>query len=269
MKTIIVAAAAAWLSTGALAHDMFLKPSAYRLAPGQSTVIDLFTGTFEKSENPVVRARMAATPVSVAGRVSLIDAAHWSDDAVASHLRFTATTAGTHAIGLSTRQSRISLSATDFDDYLRHDGIEDVLAERQRGPRSGADVVERYAKHVRTVVQVGDVLTDDAARPLGFPTELLLLDNPATLGVGTTLTFRALLHGRPLPGQLVYARAAGGAAPAADPAMLKIRTAADGTGSLRIDRPGPWYLTFIHMTKSAEPGIDYESNWSTVTFEVR
>ncbi len=266
MKTMIAAALAALLATGAMAHDMFLKPAAHRIAPGQSIIIDLFTGTFEKSENPVIRARMAATLAAVGGRIAPLDASLWHDDAVSSHLRFTPATSGTYAIGLSTRPSSISLSAADFDDYLRHDGIADVLADRLRAP-SAQPVVERYAKHVRTIVQVGDMLTDDAARPLGFPTELLLLDNPATLKAGATLSFRALLRGQPLAGQLVYARAAGGAA--AGTAMLKIRTGSDGTGTLQIDRPGTWYLTFIHMVKSAEPGIDYESNWSTLTFEVR
>jgi uncharacterized GH25 family protein len=266
MKTTIVAALSALLASGAMAHDMFLKPVAHRTVAGQPIVIDLFTGTFEKSENPVIRARMAATLASVSGRTAALDQAQWSDDAVASHLRFTPSMPGTHAFGLSTRPSSIALSATQFDDYLRHDGIEDVLAARQRAPNT-KPVVERYAKHVRTIVQVGDVLTDDASRPLGFPTELLLLENPAAIKVGGALRFRALLRGQPLPGQLVYARPAG--SKGAPPPQTKIRTGSDGTGSLQIDRHGAWYLTFIHMEKSEETGIDYVSNWSTLTFEIR
>ena len=271
MKKTLIALALATAAAGAAAHETFLKPTSFYVAPNSAVVVDLLNGTFDKSENPVPRARMADTSVMTGGKVTKPDAAQWSDTATTSHLRLTTGAPGTYAIGLSSKPKLITLSAADFDAYLRHDGIADVLAARTREGAAKTEVTERYSKHVRAVVQVGGTLTDDAAKPLGYPAEILLLDNPATLKPGGTLRFRALLRGEPLGGQLVYASSEGfhGHDAAAHASKLKMRTAADGTGSLTVDRSGKWYLTFINMRKVSEPGIQYESNWSTVTFAVR
>ena len=88
----------------------------------------------------------------------------------------------------------------------------------------------------------------------------------------TTLRFRAVRDGKLLANQLVYGRSEdlhGHDAGGGHLNTLKIRTAADGTGTLRIDGNGKWYLSLIDMRKAAEPGFDYESNWATVTFQVR
>lgn len=272
MKKFVLAVCLATATGSAAAHEMFLKPKSFYVLPNTVVLVDLLTGTFEKSENPVTRDRMADTSVMVDGKISKPKPEQWSDDAKASHLRFDAAGPGTYAVGLSSKPSVIKLAAKDFDDYLRHDGIEDVLAERTRASASNASVVERYSKHVRAVVQVGARLTEDAARPIGYPVEILLLDNPATLKAGATLKFKVLRQGKPLANQLVYGSSEdfhGHDASGGHVNKLKMRTAADGTGTLRIDGDGKWYLTLIDMRKATEPGIDYESNWATVTFEVR
>ena len=36
-----------------------------------------------------------------------------------------------------------------------------------------------------------------------------------------------------------------------------------------IDKPGRWYVKFIHMVRVNAADADYESKWATVTFELR
>ena len=46
----------------------------------------------------------------------------------------------------------------------------------------------------------------------------------------------------------------------------------DDAGEVRfaIDRPGRWYVKFIHMVAMGEESeFDYESKWATLTFEAR
>lgn len=272
MKKLLLATVLATCAAAAGAHDMFLKPTSFYVAPDSPIVVDLLTGTFDKSENPVTRDRMADTSVLAGGKLTKPGPAQWSDSAKASHLKLTTGAPGTYAIGLSSKPSVIKLSAADFENYLRHDGIEDIIADRAREGAPTTEVAERYSKHVRAVLQVGSTLTDDASKPLGYPAEILLLDNPATLKPGSRLRFRALFRGKPLGGQLVYGSSEdfhGHDANGGHITKLKMRTAADGGGTLKIDRTGKWYLTFINMHKVNEPGVTYESNWATVTFEVR
>lgn len=273
-KPIIAAVAVSLAASAATAHEMFLKPTSFYVAPNASVPVDLVTGTFDESLNPVENSRMADVSVSTGGRVTRPAASLWTHDKTSSHLALKVGAAGTYAIGLSTRPNVISMSSADFDTYLRHDGIEDMIAARAgAGAGAGpATIRERYSKHVRAVVQVGTKLTDDAARPFGYPAEILLTTNPATLKAGDTLNFRVLHKGKPLANQLVYGSYQGYHGHddgGGHMNKIKLRTAADGTGSVRIERAGKWYLTLNAMRKVNEPGVDYESNWATVTFEVR
>lgn len=253
------------------AHEMFLKPSSFYLAPGAKTVIALFNGTFDKSENPIFRERMRSVAVIANGKVTHPAASQWRDDKVTSYLDLTVGAPGTYAVGVSTNPKVLELPADEFEDYLRHDGIEDVLKARQAEKPPRTPVKERYSKHVRTILQVGPTLTNDYSRPFGFPAEVLLLKNPAALKVGDTLTFRALIRGKPMAGQLVYAsfegfhghNAQGGHINA-----VKLRTDAAGDGAFKITRAGKWYITLINMQKTTGDAM-YESNWSTVTFQIR
>jgi len=250
-------------ASAAGAHEMFLKPASYYVASNARTVVALFNGTYDKSENPITRDRMKTVAVAAGGKVTPPATSQWRDDKVTSYLDLTVGDPGTYVVAVSTASRIIELSADNFEEYLRHDGIEDTLKAREaeKGPR--ASVKERYSKHVKTILQVGDALTDDYARPLGLPAEIVLAQNPAAVKVGDTLGFRALLKGKPMVGQLVYAGVDGG-----PPKAVKLRTGADGEGRFKITQPGKWYVTLINMEK-ATGEAHYESNWSTLTFEVR
>lgn len=261
------------LATGlaASAHEMFLKPQSFYLAPNTNTAVALYNGTFDKSENPITRSRMADVSVMSGGKVTHPGLGLWRDDKVTSYLGVALKGPGTYVVGVSTAPKMIELSADAFEEYLRHDGIEDVLKARQgaKGPRTA--VRERYSKHVRTILQVGPTQTDDYRRPLGYPVEILLQTNPAALKVGDTLSFKTLRKGQPMTGQLVYASYEGFHGHSPDGGHInavRLRTDAAGMGSFKITRPGKWYVTLINMQK-ATGDADYESNWSTVTFEVR
>lgn len=179
----------------AAAHEMFLKPTDYRLQPNSKTAVALFNGTYDKSENTITRDRMKTVAVASGGKLTNPPSSQWRDDAATSYLDLTVGEAGTYVVGVSTAPRIIELSADNFEEYLRHDGIEDTLKAREaeKGPRT--PVKERYSKHVKTVVQVGEAQTDDYAKPLGLPAEILLATNPASVKVGDTLGFRALLKG--------------------------------------------------------------------------
>ncbi|UTP38223.1 DUF4198 domain-containing protein [Phenylobacterium sp. LH3H17] len=261
--------ALALTSLAAGAHEMFLKPTNFHVAPNTRTEIALFNGTFDKSENPISRDRMRTVEVIAGGQVTRPSASQWRDDKVTSYLDLTLGEAGTYAVGVSTAPKIIELSADAFEDYLRHDGVEDVLKARQVETAPRTAVRERYSKHVKTILQVGSTQTDDYSTPFGLPAEILLLQNPAAVKVGDTIGFRALLRGQPMSGQLAYASFGGfQGADAQSGRAVKLRTDVDGRGSFKVTRAGVWYITLINMQKATGEAT-YESNWATLTFEIR
>ncbi|MGD8699970.1 MAG: DUF4198 domain-containing protein [Gemmatimonadales bacterium] len=251
------------------AHDLFIKLESYFLAPHATVTIPILNGSFVLSENAITRDRVIDIAlVSAAGRMA-IDTTAWAGDTAYSDTTFLTIKTGdpgTYVVGASTEPRDLGLAAADFNDYLEHDGIPDVLEARRRSGELDKDVRERYAKHVKAVLQVGD-LRDDAYRvELGYPAEVVALVNPYSLAVGDEYSFLCLVDGEPVANQLVIL---GGERGGELVEEVRKRTDDAGTITFVIDSPGKWYVEFIHMAPSEEPDIDYESKWATVAFEVR
>ena len=262
----------------ALAHDLFLKLDSWFLEPDAPASVDLFNGTFERSDNVITRDRMV--DVSIVGPAPE-DVVHppeerWSDVEQRTRLAFRTGAAGTYTLGVSTAPREIELTAEAFDRYLAHDGVVDVRAERQaaeqRSPGStDRPVKERYSKHVKAVVQVGQTWSAGGEVALGYPIEIVPQANPYGQTVGGSLAVQVLRNGKPLGNQPIYAShgdhhehdADGNHLPA-----FSSRTNSNGVAVIPLTEAGPWYVRLIHMVPCPEEGIDYESNWATLTFEV-
>jgi len=141
-----------------------------------------------------------------------------------------------------------------------------VLDARTRAGELDRAVRERYQKHVKAILQVGDRRSDAFGTILGYPAELVPLSNPYAAKVGDTLAFRALVDGKPVVDQLVIA---GGEQD--NQAREEVRARSDSTGVTRfaVSAAGKWYVKFIHMVPVSGDSVNYESKWATLTFQVR
>ncbi|MEO1486148.1 MAG: DUF4198 domain-containing protein [Bacteroidota bacterium] len=187
-------------------HDLYLKMESYLLQPNQKATLNLYNGTFEKSENIITRDRMLDASFVALGKRIAIQPNAWQDqDSTITQLSFNTGEAGTYVVGVSTKARNIELTADKFNDYLKHDGVLDMLKAREKNNVLDHDAVESYQKHVKAIYQVGDVKTDDWKTVLGYPIEFVPETNPYEKYSGETLTVKLLLDGKPLPNQLVYA----------------------------------------------------------------
>lgn len=257
---------AAFAATG-FAHDMFLKLESYFLAPESAVTVPLLNGTFDTSENAIARPRFAdIAMIGPAGRVSFdTTVVTGRNDSTLLALRTGA--AGTYVIGVSTRPNIIAMTGEQFHEYLQEEGLDHVIAARRQAGTAQDSVRERYAKHVKAIVQVGETRTGSFATPLGYAAELVPLDNPYTWKRGGALRFRAVVDGAPVPDQAVIS----GGRSAADSAIPRraLRTDAGGIVTLVPSGPGLWYLTFIHIGTVSAPDRNYQSEWATITFQLR
>jgi len=249
------------------AHDMFLRPTRYFVAENAEVVVQVLNGTFSKSENSITRDRVLdVSVVSPSGRARM-DTSAWTIAGDTSTFTVRTGAAGTYVLGASTRPRMITLEGKAFNGYLKSDGIPDVLAARRRSGELEKPARERYAKHVKAMVQVGDARAGDFGAQLGYPAELVPMENPYTLRVGGTLRVRTLVDGQPAANQYVLY---GGRTPnGARIQQRGIRSDAQGVARIPIKR-GVWFVKFINMTRLAgDAEADYESKWATLTYEVR
>ena len=165
----------------------------------------------------------------------------WRDEGKTTVMDIKTGGPGTYLAGVSTKPREIDLKAAEFNDYLRHDGIPDTLAERTKLNELEKDVRERYSKHVRAIFQVGDKLSDDYKRQLNYPAEIIPQQNPYALKVGDTITLLCTVEGRPVPHQFVMAgwESHDGKMHLLD--QLEVRTDANGFARVKLAGAGKWY----------------------------
>jgi hypothetical protein len=253
-------------ATVLLAHDLFLKLETYFVPPETAVRVAVLNGTFASSEGAVSPDRLRdLSIIGPNGRRSIPHDA-WQRVGDTAWLTVRTGSPGTYVVGASLTPRELSLSAADFNSYLKEDGIPDLLEARTRRGELDRAVRERYQKHVKAIFQVGEPRTDAFATPLGYPAELVPLANPYALHVADTIAFRSLVDGRRVAQQLVIA---GGEHHGQAMKEVSARSDADGVVRFALGRAGKWYVKFIHMAAASRDSVDYESKWATLTFEVR
>lgn len=252
---------------GAQAHDLFLRLDSYVLQPNSKAIVRVLNGTFQKSDGAVARERLAHLSLHGSGlKASNVDSMVWRVEDKTSVMEIQTGGPGTYLVGISTRPREIALKAADFNDYLEHDGIPDILAARKKNNELGKDVRERYSKHVRAVFQVGDKLSNDYKKPLDYPVEIIPQQNPYSLKVGQTISVLCVLEGRPLEKQFVIA---GWESKDGKLHSVNARTDGKGIARFKLANPGKWFVKMIHMEPISGPGLNYDSKWATLTFEIK
>ena len=272
MKHLMIFVSVVLSAVGVSGHDMFLVLPDHDFPEGSPITVALYNGTFDKSENTIDRERMIDVRViDGKNQGTHPSTSQWREEGTVTYLDFQSGSPGTYVVGVSTSPRMIELTAEEFNEYLEHDGVLDVLEARRRDETADRGANERYAKHVKTILQVGETTTDSFAHRLGYPIEIVPLANPGALGAGQTLEVLVLAEGEPVAGQLVYASFEGFHThdeTGSHREAVKTRTDDSGVARVELTRPGRWYIRLIRMLPVDEEGVDYESNWATLTFEV-
>ena len=263
----VAVTAVIFLTVSVLAHDLFLKMETYFLKPNSKAVVRVLNGTFQKSEAAVARDRVQNLRLlGPDSRDTLQKSLGWRAEGNVTLLELTTGGPGTYLVGVSTKPREIALKAADFNSYLEHDGLPDILEDRRKTGELGKDVRERYSKHVRAVFQVGELRTADYEKSMNFPAEIIPQQNPYSLKSGDTLLVKCTLNGRPLIDQVVIA---GWESSDGKIDEVNTRTNVSGVASVKLSGAGKWYVKMIHMHRVNQPDLDYESIWATLTFEIK
>jgi hypothetical protein len=266
----LIAVAASGAVTQTQGYGLFFRFAESPVPSYSEAHIRLLDGRFVKSDGALPHDSLRVTLLAN-GKTLHPPATSWYDDKDSSWLRYRTADAGTYVIGVSTPPKIVELPAADFIARLKSDGMPATLEAFEKHGNPGR-VRERFSKHVRAVVQVGDKRTDDYSTPLGYPIEILLDKNPSEMPFGQEMSFRVLYKGKPLAGHRVKAGYEGfhEHEPSGNHIdALPLYTDQDGRASFPLDVPTPYYISLIYTQKVDEPGLDYESHWATLTFDVK
>ena len=264
---LFLAATAA--TSAALAHEFWLLPPQFFVAPGTNLNLRVFVGENFTGERWAGKSNRITrlTHFAPAGPQDLLAAATTADTLQAA---VTFREAGTHLVALATNNAFITLEADKFNTYLKEEGLDNILLERQKRGTLSKPGREAYRRCATTLVQAGPASSLDTARawsrPTGLPLELVPEQNPHTLRAGTSLTVRVLSDGQPQPGRLVqvWQRSAG------KPVRVsKLYSNQNGRVLLRLPEAGHYMISTVRIVPATLPEADWQSTWSSLTFGFR
>ncbi len=259
------------------AHQTYLISDLYVMRPGTDNYLTLKNGTYHESGYSITRKMSRDISIVMGGErktppdneVSDVDS---NPKYKSTYIKVFAEQEGTGLGGVAAKPDYIALPAEMFAGYLEHEGMTDALAEFE-ATNELQTIRERYTKHAKGIFQVGKPLTDDYKHTLDYKAEIFVEQNPGDVGVGDEMSIQVLFEGKPLENQLVFVSYATREEPAnaniPELSAYSLRTDENGRASFKITKKDKWYIQMIHMQKIVDEDADYESNWSTITFEIQ
>jgi hypothetical protein len=247
----------------ARAHEFWVLPDRFQLPGPGAAVLSLavgqeFTGERVGFSRPLLGHFQHLSAAGLADLRARVPA-----ETAAPSWRVELARPGTHLLAITTAPSEIVLPADRFTDYLRTEGLDAVLRERERTGRSQTAGRERYRRNIKTLVQVGARGDASYAMPTGQRLEILPLSNPAQARTGEPLAFRLLFDARPLPRALVKFWHRSGD----QVHLLTATTDHQGQVAFTPHEAGTWMASVVHMIPVTDsPAHDWDSFWGNLTF---
>ncbi len=262
-RRLPVAALLALCATSGAAHDFWIEPEAFQPAPGSEVPVTLRVGeNFSGTSQPFVPGWFVDFSVSSPTGRAPVDGLVGDDPAATIGMP----EAGLRIIGYHSERSFVELDPAKFRAYLLQEGLDGVVALRQRRGEAGVNGREYYSRCAKALVQAGRPGPGSGFdRVLGYPLELVPRADPYLLGPGDLLPVELRYRGQPINGVLVIAF------PSREPGRrVALRTGADGRVTIPLDRPGRWLVKAVHMIEvpDPDPQADWESFWASLTFAI-
>jgi uncharacterized GH25 family protein len=245
----------------AAAHDFWIESTSFRPAVGSTVGVRLIVGQKFRGDtlprNPAMIARFDF--VTEAGAVPI--PGRGADDPAGS---FRVEAPGLGLIAYRSLESSVSLEAPKFEEYLKEEGLESVIAARAKRGESAKPSRELFSRSAKALVQAGGAGDAGFDRVIGLTLELVPEKNPYAMAAGGDLPVRLLFMGRPLAGALVVALPYD-----APENRIAARTDRDGRVVLKLPKGGVWLVKAVHMVPVEDnPAADWRSIWASLTFEI-
>jgi hypothetical protein len=248
-----------------LAHDLYLMPERFRLEPSATAVLYIHNGDeFPQSGGaPVLDRLRDVQRVDAKGRSSLDEV---QNEAQRGRTTFRVVPGG-FVLTARTLPNLLSLPADKFEEYLKHEHLDPIIAWRKANGEAAAPSRELYSKYAKSIVHGGGGGTRDfVTRPVGLPIEIVPEVDPTRLAAGNSLAVRVLYESKPVPQLAVESMCASGGKLVVEKWAT---TDAEGRAMLPVQAGAVCKLHAIHMVRRADrKDADWESHWASLTFEI-
>jgi uncharacterized GH25 family protein len=263
MKRGILTLSVCFMMAMSQAHEFWLQTTKFRYTVGETMTVDFkvgenFSGEFwDMNVHKVEKAEMHFP----GGATNLTETVKPTKG---KNISYKFSKAGTHILALQSNAAFIEREAEKFNDYLKEDGLDNILDLRTKSNSLDKPVKEFYQRFAKLMVQAGNANDETYRKRAGFRLEIMPLTNPYTLKNGDYLECRVLYETKPSAHQLVKVWSHIG-----NRIFLQnIYTENDGTIKFPISSSGPWMISTVKMIPSEKEGADYQSMWASLVFGI-
>ena len=254
------------LPVAGFSHEYFFEPESFFAQVNQKINLRLFVGEgLKKEEEREFQAEKVKSFRQYFGQIGA-DVKNNSDNSMPFY-SYTSGSAGNHLFALERNWSYITLEPQKFEDYLREDGMNYIIAERTKLGENQKEGRERYSRFIKTLLQIGDKLDNTYKEKTGLKLDITPLENPYSKKPGDTLGFQILFDGKPLANKTAFADNRDGETTS----RQKLTTDANGKFTVKLDRKGSWLVRLVVMQRCKVDcgGADWESFWGAFSFGLR
>ncbi len=149
-----------------------------------------------------------------------------------------------------------------FLTYTANEGLTGAVEAHLAAGLPKTGFRETYRRHAKALIQVGPVDTRARETAQGLELELVTLDNPFDPDA-KALRVALLRSGKPAPDVqiAIFRKGADGTN------TEKLRTDDRGRAEITLEDGTRHLLNAVILERSEEPGIDWNSEWASLTFE--
>ena len=238
------------------AHYTYILPQNFRVSTGDTVIVGFHSGD-GFPESTAILKRLQEPAIHTSRGKLAIDGLKEDGKRLAATVRVA--DAGHIIVTAVNAASVEDMRPASFEKYLAEEGLGHIIDARKQRGESEKNGKERYTMYAKTILLSG-APGEGYKTAVGLPLEMVPEKDPYRLQAGETLPRRVLLRGAPVANLEVRATST----------TAKTHTVGrtDSQGRLTVPvSKGQWRLHAIHMER-ATGDVDWESLWTTLTFEV-
>ena len=188
----------------AQAHEYWIMPNRFFLAPGEQVLLVAMVGENYEGEKwgGGNRKLTSFKHYALSGVVDEMKSIQ-RDSSKVDIDALTLLQEGTHLMTFTTTNQFIALEPQKFNEYLKDDGLEDVIAFREKNSESGLKSRELYRRCAKVLLQVGEKTDTTFKTPVDLALDIKPLKNPYTYKHTDKPAFRISYNGKAYTNALV------------------------------------------------------------------
>lgn len=244
------------------AHETWILPASMRVRIGQPVALSLTSGmAFPADDFAIQPARVVRAQARLGGKIEQL--ARPQLQTMSLRYLWTPRTSGVATIGIELGPRTLELDANLIGEYFDDIHATDAIIAQWDSVPEPKRWRESYVKHASSFIRVGSPVRDASwASPLGLGLEILPESDPTTFVAGANVPVRVMRRGVPLKGFFVGVRREG------ESTSNFVPTDNNGRAWILLPRAGRWILFGTDLRRVYEPGLEWRSDFVTMTIAV-